>query len=279
MKTEKSIFIAFILNLCFSVFEFFGGILTGSVAIISDALHDIGDAASIGISYFLERKSKRPPDKKYTYGYARYSVIGGAFSTLVLLIGSGAVIYNAVGRIISPSDVNHNGMIAFAVAGVIVNTAAAAFTHHGHSANQKAINLHMLEDVLGWIVVLIGAFVIKFTGFVLIDPLMSVGVAVFILANAIKNLKEITDIFLEKVPDNIDAEELEKRIKGIGNVIDVYDIHILTLDGKKNFITMHVVANADNREIKRKIREVLYEYGINDITLEFEKEKERCNEY
>lgn len=278
MKTEKSIFVAFILNLCFSVFEFFGGIFTGSVAVMSDAVHDIGDAASIGISFFLEKKSKRPPDKKYTYGYERYSVIGGAFSTLILLFGSVVIIYNAIGRIISPVSVNHNGMIAFAIAGVIVNTVAAAFTHHGHSVNQKAVNLHMLEDVLGWIVVLIGAVVIRLTGFVLIDPIMSVGVSLFVLVNAIKTLKEITDIFLEKVPDNIDVEEIESRIKGIGNVIDVYDIRIMTMDGKKNFITMHIVADADNCEIKRKIREELYQYGINTVTVEFEKE-ERCNGY
>ena len=96
MKTEKNILIAFILNLAFSVFEFVGGIITGSVAIMSDAVHDVGDAASIGISYFLEKKSKKQPDEEYTYGYARYSVIGSVITTLILLFGSAFVIYNAV---------------------------------------------------------------------------------------------------------------------------------------------------------------------------------------
>lgn len=149
MKTERNIFIAFLLNLSFSVFEFIGGIITGSVAIMSDAVHDIGDAASIGISFFLEKKSKGKPDEKYTYGYARYSVVGGLITTLILLLGSVMVIYNAVNRIIEPTEIDYTGMIIFAVVGVCVNFCAAIFTREGGSLNQKAVNLHMLEDVLG----------------------------------------------------------------------------------------------------------------------------------
>ena len=120
MKSSQSILIAFIINLIFSIFEFIGGALTGSVAIASDAVHDLGDAVSIGLSYFMERKSKKQPDKNYTYGYARYSVLGGFISTFILLVGSGAVIYNAVLRIFYPSDINYSGMIGFAVVGVAV---------------------------------------------------------------------------------------------------------------------------------------------------------------
>ena len=102
MKTERNILAAFVLNLLLSVFELVGGMMTGSVAIMSDAVHDAGDAASIGLSYFLERKSRRQPDETYTYGYARYSVLGGVITTLILLVGSAAVIINAVARIITP---------------------------------------------------------------------------------------------------------------------------------------------------------------------------------
>jgi len=278
MKTENNILIAFILNLCFSVFEFFGGIFTGSVAIISDAVHDIGDAASIGISYFLERKSKNQPDEEYTYGYARYSVIGGIISTFILLFGSIMVIYNAVGRIINPVPINYDGMIIFAVIGVLVNLAAAFFTRHGDSLNQKAVNLHMLEDVLGWIVVLVGAIVIKFTDFVLIDPIMSIGVATFILINSAKALNEIFEIFLEKAPHNIDVTEIRNHIMHIDGVIDVHHIHIWTMDGNNNYATMHIVTNADNHIIKHKVREELLEHGIFHATLELEAEGERCHE-
>ena len=174
MKTERNIFIAFILNLAFSIFEFAGGIFTGSVAIISDAIHDIGDATSIGVALFLEKKSKKQPDDRYTYGYGRYSVIGSVLTTLILLLGSVLVIYNAVLRMIRPVEINYDGMIMFAIVGVCVNLGAALLTRNGSSLNQKAVNLHMLEDVLGWIVVLIGAIVMRFTNFYLIDPLMSI---------------------------------------------------------------------------------------------------------
>ena len=279
MKSEKNIFIAFILNLAFSVFEFIGGIFTGSVAIVSDAVHDIGDAASIGTSYFLERKSKKQPDDKYTYGYARYSVIGSIITTFILLFGSAVVIYNAILRIINPSEINYNGMIIFAVMGVSVNLIAAMFTRHGDSLNQKAVNLHMLEDVLGWIIVLIGAIIMRFTDFYIIDPIMSIGVALFIFVNAIKNMKEILDIFLEKLPNGIDLEDIKHHLCEIEGVIDVHHVHVWSLDGQSNYATMHIVTNSGaNHTVKELVRKELKEHGISHVTLEIELEGEECHE-
>ena len=278
MKSEKNILIAFILNLAFSVFEFFGGLFTGSVAIVSDAVHDLGDAASIGASYILEKKSRRQPDGKYTYGYARYSVVGGVITTLILLFGSVMVIVNAVGRIINPVEINYNGMIVFAVIGALVNFAAALVTREGDSINQKAVNLHMLEDVLGWIVVLIGAVVMRFTDFKVIDPVLSIGVAVFILVNAVQNLKEVLDVFLEKIPHGIDIDEIKEHILKIDGVLGVHHIHIWTMDGRSNYATMHIVANGDPHEVKHAVREELAEHGIGHATLELEAEGEHCHE-
>ena len=278
MKTEKNILIAFILNLAFSVFEFIGGVFTGSVAIISDAVHDLGDAASIGISYFLEKKSKRQPDEKYTYGYARYSVIGGVLTTMILLFGSVVVIFNALNRIAKPTEINYDGMIIFAVIGACVNFGAAFFTRDGDSLNQKAVYLHMLEDVLGWVVVLVGAIVMRFTDFALIDPIMSIGVAVFILINAIKNLKEAADLFLEKTPHGVEVEEIREHITEIDGVLDVHHIHIWSMDGQANYATMHIVTNSDSHQIKEKVREELQEHGIFHATLELETSDEHCHE-
>ena len=278
MKSEKNIFIAFILNLAFSVFEFIGGIFTGSVAIVSDAIHDFGDAAGIGISYFLEKKSKKQPDEKHTYGYARYSVIGSLITTFILLFGSVTVIYNAINRLINPSEIDYNGMIIFAVVGVCVNFCAAYFTRDGDSLNQKAVNLHMLEDVLGWTVVLIGAIIMRFTDWSFIDPVMSVGVSLFIFINAVRNLKEAIDLFLEKTPHGIDIKEIAEHISEIDGVIGVHHIHIWSMDGQSNYATMHVVTNSDSHKIKETIREELLEHGINHATLELETEDERCHE-
>ena len=278
MKTEKNILFAFILNLTFSIFEFIGGIFTGSVAIISDAVHDIGDATSIGASYFLEKKSKKQPDEKYTYGYARYSVIGSVITTLILLFGSAMVIYNGVLRIINPTEINYNGMLIFAIIGVCVNFGAALITRKGDSLNQKAVNLHMLEDVLGWIVVLIGAIVMSFTDISIIDPLISIGVAIFILINAIKNLGKVLELFLEKTPRNLSISELREHIQKIDGVIDVHHIHVWSIDGYNNYATMHIVANDNAHNIKSKIRDELKEHGIEHVTLELEAENEHCHE-
>ena len=277
MNTEKKILIAFILNLAFSVFEFVGGIFTGSVAIISDAVHDIGDAASIGISYFLEKKSKKQPDETYTYGYARYSVIGSVITTLILLFGSVMVICNAVSRLIHPVQINYDGMIAFAVVGVCVNFAAAFFTREGGSLNQKAVNLHMLEDVLGWVVVLAGAVIMRFTDLAVIDPIMSIGVAVFIFINAIGNLKEAVDLFLEKAPRDIVVEEIREHVAKIDGVLGVHHIHVWSMDGQHNYATMHLVVNGDWKQIKERVREELREHGIGHATLEPEAEGEHCD--
>ena len=278
MKTEKNILIAFLLNFAFSIFEFVGGVVTGSVAILSDAIHDIGDAASIGISYFLEKKSKKQPDETYTYGYARFSVIGGAVTTLILLVGSAVVIFNAVNRIISPTPIHYDGMILLAVIGACVNLGAAFFTRDGHSLNQKAVNLHMLEDVLGWLVVLVGAVVMRFTDFALIDPILSIGVAVFIFINAAGNLKDILELFLEKTPKDIHLNLLKEHISQIDGVLDVHHIHIWSMDRQNNYATMHIVTNADPHTVKHAVREELREHGISHVTLELEKEGEHCHE-
>ncbi|MBQ6538792.1 MAG: cation transporter [Bacilli bacterium] len=273
MKTEKNIFIAFILNISFSIFEFFGGLFTNSVAILSDAIHDLGDALSIGISYFLEKKSKKKADKKYTYGYVRYSVLGGVITTTILLVGSILVIIASVKRLFNPVDINYHGMIIFAVIGVIVNFIAAYTTREGNSINQKAVNLHMLEDVLGWVVVLVGAIIMNFTDIKILDPIMSIGVAIFILVNALKNLKKVLDVFLEKTPNDIDIDELKEHLLKINEVEDIHHIHIWSIDGYNNYATMHIVTKSNNiKEVKKNIREELEEHNICHAILETEDE-------
>ena len=278
MKTEKNIFIAFILNAVFSLFALVGGILIGSTAILSDAIHDAGDAVSIGMSYFLEKKSKKQPDGQYTYGYGRFSVIGSVITTLILLVGSVLVICNAVGRIIHPTPIRYDGMILFALVGVCVNFFAAFFTRHGDSLNQKAVNLHMLEDVLGWLVVLVGAIVMRFTDLAIIDPLMSIGVAVFIFVNALGNLKDAVALFLEKTPHGVDVEEIKHHLTELEGVIDVHHIHVWSMDSYRNFATMHVVATGDAHHVKDLVRHELAEHGIHHVTLELEAEGEHCHQ-
>lgn len=279
MKTEKNILTAFILNLSFSIFELIGGIFTNSISIISDAVHDFGDALSIGISLVLEKISKKKPNETYTYGYVRYSVLGALITTIVLTLGSIFVIIGGIDRILNPETINYDGMIIFAIFGVIINFLAAYFTREGDSLNQKAVNLHMLEDVLGWVVVLIGSILMKFTDISLIDSIMSIGIALFILINAFKNMKSILDLFLEKTPKNISVEEIKKHLLEIRGIIDVHHVHIWSIDGYNNYSTMHVVTDEKNiKELKNKIREEMNEHGICHTTIEIEDKDDICDE-
>lgn len=276
MKTEKRILLAFVLNLAFSAFEFAGGILTGSVAILSDAVHDLGDATGIGVSYVLEKKSKRQPDETYTYGYGRFSVLGSVLATTLLLVGSVVVFYHAVCRLLNPVDIDYNGMILFAVIGVCVNLGASVITRKGASLNQKAVSLHMLEDVLGWAVVLIGAVVMRLTGLTWPDPVLSLGIAMFLAVHGVHHLKEALEIFLEKSP--CDAVSVQERLRKLDGVLDVHHIHIWRMDDRMVCATMHLVT--ENDAVKATVRETLKEYGICHVTLETENEhcrKEQCS--
>lgn len=275
MKTEKNILIAFILNLLFSIIEILGGIFTNSISIIGDAIHDFTDALSIGISYFLEKKSEKKPNDIYTYGYKRYSILGALITTIILLVGSILIIYHSLERIFNPVTINHNGMILIAIVGVIINSLAVYFTKEGDSLNQKAVNLHMLEDVFGWVIVLIGGIIIKFTRITIIDSILSIIVSIFIFIHAISNMKEVLDLFLLKKPSNINIDELKKHLLKIDGIKDIHHLHIWSLDGINNFATLHIVTN---KNIKKEIRSEMKEHGINNVTIEIEDLDEECNE-
>ena len=276
MKTEKNILIAFLLNITFSIFELIGGALTGSIAILTDSLHDIGDALSIGISYVLEKKSKKKADSKHTYGYIRYSVAGSLITLVILLLGSTFVIYESIKRLFNPVTINYDGMIIFAIFGVIVNSVATYATSKGDSLNQKSVNIHMLEDVLGWIVVLIGSILMKFTDITYIDSILSIVVALFILINCAIQFKRIVDIFLEVTPKDIDIKHLREHLLKIDGVLDVHHIHVRSIDGVNNFATLHVVVKKYDTKIKEKVKEELSEHGISHSTVELELDNEKC---
>ncbi|MBE6806111.1 MAG: cation transporter [Ruminococcaceae bacterium] len=279
MKSDLKILVAFLMNFLFSIAEFIGGFFTHSVAISSDALHDLGDSLSIGISYILEKISKRPANSKYTYGFIRFSVLGSLVQTAVLFSGSVIVIYSSILRIINPVEIDYTGMIVMAVFGVVINFAAMLFTHGGKSLNQKAVSLHMLEDVLGWIVVLIGAVIMKFTDISYIDPILSIGVALFSLSHAIHIFIDAMNILLMKAPDDINSDEVIEHLKEIDGVEDVHHLHIWTFDGFAHNVTVHIVTDGDLAAIKHAVRQELAEHGITHSTIEIERSDEHCDSH
>jgi len=275
MDEKENIKLAFFLNLGFSIFELIGGLLTNSISIFSDAIHDFGDSIAIGISYILENLSIKKSDKNYTYGYKRYSVLGALATSLILIISSLVVFFNAFIRLFNPVEINVGGMLLFAIFGILINGYAVYKTSKSVSLNVKTVNLHVLEDVLGWIVVLIGSIVIKFTGWFLIDPLLSIVISFILGYKAIKNLLEVVNIIVEKVPENIDVDEIMSEVNKLSNVLDVHHVHVWSLNEEEVLLTMHVlvdknVTKKNYEKVKQSIKEYLVSKGINHSTIEFE---------
>lgn len=281
-KSSKNIFVAFLLNLFFSVIEFVGGIFTNSISIISDSVHDFGDAISIAVAWILEKKSEKKPDAKYTFGYARYSVLGAFITSMVLLVGAIFMIYNAIIRIINPVEVNYDGMLALGVLGLVINGLGALVTSNGNKINEKAVSLHLLEDVLGWIAVLVVSIVMKVFDVPMLDPILSIGITIYILKHVVQNLKGVFEIFLEKAPGNSKFEEFKSELIEENNVIkDIHHVHVWSADGVNTYAMMHVVVPDDIEvkdiiEVKRKINHEASHYNIVHVTIEIEFESEIC---
>ena len=238
----------------------------------------LGDAVSVGLSYILERLSKRGCDKRHSYGYARYSVLGSAITMLILTFSSVLMIVSAVQRIIQPGEVDYSGMIVLAIVAIVLKSVAALVTRSRGTLNQTAISLHMLEDVLSWVIVLVGAIIMNFTDISIIDPIMSIGVALFILYNAIRYLRSILVIFLEKTPDGIELDKIEQEVLGIKGVSGVHHIHVRSMDGFNNYATLHVVVDRYSHEVKEEVKHKLAQLGIAHATVELELKGEECEE-
>ncbi|MDT0644673.1 cation diffusion facilitator family transporter [Zunongwangia sp. F363] len=278
----KNLKIAFFLNLAFTILEFIGGLYVNSIAIISDAVHDLGDSLSLGTSWYLDNKSKQKADNKFSFGYRRFSLLGALINSLVLIGGSIYVIYEAVGRILEPEHSNAEGMIIFAVVGVAVNGFAAWKLSSGKTLNEKVVSWHLMEDVLGWVAVLIVAIVLKFQDIHYLDPALSLLITIYILWNVFKRLKETLFIFLQGAPKDIDSEEIKAKIKKITNVASLHHVHIWSLEGENHVFTAHIKLNNITEfrqllEVKEKVKDLLQEYNFDHYTIETELDTESCS--
>ncbi|KGN99910.1 cobalt transporter [Porphyromonas macacae] len=276
-NTEGNILLAFFLNLGFALIELIGGILTGSIAILSDALHDFGDSISLGVAWRLEHLAKKGRDSHYSYGYKRFSLLGAIFISSVLIIGSVFVIYASIQRLMAPKEPNVQGMVILAVVGVLVNGFAAFRLSGSHSLNERSVRLHMLEDLLGWIAVLIVSIVMLFWNVPILDPLLSLGITAWILYNVYFNIRDSFKILLQGIPSDVDVDKIVGEIQEIEHVISLHDIHLWTLDGENHIITIHVVydSNAISTpvhlfELKEKVRERLTAFGLKHATIEMD---------
>ncbi|MDH5474976.1 MAG: cation diffusion facilitator family transporter [Cyclobacteriaceae bacterium] len=281
-NATKNIKTAFFLNLLFTIIEVFGGLYTNSIAILSDAVHDLGDTISLGLSWYFQHLSRKKRDNTYSYGYKRFSLLGAIITSIILLVGSLFILSETIPRLINPEQANAEGMMLLAILGVIVNGAAVLRLRNGSSINEKVVSLHLWEDVLGWLAVLVGSIVMHFWDLPIIDPLLSAGIAVYILVNIYKNLKQSFQIILQGIPKHIDIGKVEKLITNMEEVHSVHDCHVWTMDGEYNVFTAHVVLysnyDIDSLEkVKASIKLNLQNKDIHHITIEFENaENELC---
>ncbi len=276
---ESNIGIAFLLNISFTIIELIGGYMTNSVAIISDAVHDFGDSISLGMAWYFQKISKKEKTDKYTYGYKRFSLLGAIINSIVLVVGSIYIITEAVPRLFAPQETSAKGMFALAIVGIIINGAAVLKTRTGDSINERVVSLHMMEDVLGWAAVLVGSVIMHFTGLTIIDPILSIGIAGFVLFNVYGNIKDVLPILLQGTPEHIDLNHIVEHVMELGEVEEVHDIHIWSLDEEYNIMTIHVVLKDWLEEeqivkLKSKIRSILEDEGVQHSTIEFESKNE-----
>lgn len=282
LTTTDNIKVAFALNLGFAVLELIGGLLINSVAILSDALHDLGDSISLGLAWFFENYSKRGSDEKFPFGYGRFSLLSALINAVVLVLGSYIILSEAIKRLMEPEPTQPLGMIGFALLGIVVNGAAVLRLKGEESQNAKVVGWHLLEDVLGWALVLIGGILLFFFDLPVIDPLLAIVLSIYVLFNVLKNLKVTLELFLQRVPRNIDLEYIKSELCNCANVSSAHDTRVWSLDGERHVLSTHLViaedaSKEDILRIKRECKESLYQRTkLSHITIEIEFPSEAC---
>ncbi len=280
--STSSIKVAFWLNFTFTIIEIIGGLYTNSIAILSDALHDFGDTVALGLAWFLEKFSKKKRDKRYSYGYGRFSLLAAFINGLILMLGSVFILYEAIPRLFNPVQPDATGMMWLAIGGIVFNGAAVFKMQSGKTQNEKIVSWHLMEDVLGWVAVFIGSLIMKFWNVPIVDALLSVGFTVFILINVFKNFLATVRIFLQAIPTNINENAIVKEVAKLAHVKSVHDTHLWSIDGEKTVFTLHVVVEPNLSEgkiieLKKSIRLIGSNYKVHHITVEVEFEQENCS--
>jgi len=244
---------AFFLNVTFTIIEFIGGWLTNSTAIMADAVHDLGDSLSIGFAWILSRFSDKEASDKFSYGYRRLTLFGALINSIVLIIGSIWILFEAIPRLSNPEMPVVEGMLGLAILGVAVNA------------------------------VLIVSIVLLFVDLPILDPLLSIGFTLFILFNVFKNLKSTIVLFLQAAPDEETQESIKQSLTNLPEVNGVHHLHFWSLDGESHVLTAHIelVEKTDVDELiklKEQVAKRLSAYRLSHTTIEFEFPKETCRD-
>tara|TARA_Y100001936_G_C16090683_1_gene685928 strand:- start:2144 stop:3022 length:879 start_codon:yes stop_codon:yes gene_type:complete len=277
----KNLLLAFVLNFIFCIVEFIGGYLTNSIAITSDALHDLGDSIALLFAYFSEKLSLKHPDKKFTYGYRRFSVISALINGFILLVGSSYIIYESVLRIGDPEPVAPQGMLALGILGVVVNGYAAFKLSKGDGLNQKMVMYHLLEDLMGWGAVIIVSIVLHFYPWYFLDSILSILISLIILKGVYKNFLKVGSILLQKFPHDLEMEKIVAAVMKLEHVVDLHAVRGWSIDDLNHTLSFHVVVPNNTMieqldVLKARIKKLLTQHNVKYSSIEFEGEKYKC---
>ncbi|MEX2785245.1 cation diffusion facilitator family transporter [Streptococcus sp. H49] len=269
-QSSSRIFIAFLANFCFALIEMVFGRLFNSSAILADAVHDFGDALAIGTSYYFERISKRRSDYKYTLGYLRFSLLGALMTAVILILGSVFVLVENVPKLFNPEPVNYRGMFILGLIAIVVNVIASRVLNSDASEHESVLSLHFLEDILGWLAVIIVSLVLRFTDWYFLDPLLSIIIAGFILSQALPKFIKNLSVFLERSPANFDIRQIEKDILKLDSVRAINQLNVWSLDGRRNIAMVHLLVTSDCNEqlIKDQVHHIFHAYNIIESAVE-----------
>ena len=271
-KASRNMKTVFFINIIFSALEFFFGVLFNSAAILSDAVHDLGDAISIGLAWFFQKISTREANEEYSFGHQRFSSLGALITGTVLLGGSAVLIINTIPQLFNPQPVNYEGMFWLAIFAIAANGYSAWLISKGSSANESMLNLHLLEDVLGWIGVLIVSVVVRFTGWYILDPILSLAIASFIIYKTWPLFSKTAKVFLEAVPEDIDIEDIKEPILSLPAVHNLSHLHIWSIDGEEHAmsVTLSTESMTDEgyEDLKNAVRLIVAPQNVTHTTIE-----------
>jgi cobalt-zinc-cadmium efflux system protein len=273
----RRVVIALVLTGTFMVVEVIGGILSGSLALLADAGHMLTDTMALALAAVAFQVSKRPADTTLTYGYQRFQILAAFVNGLSLLLIVGWILYEAVNRFIAPREVMGETMLIVAVAGLVVNIVSFTVLHGGdrENLNIRGAALHVAGDLLGSVAAIVAAVVIIYTGWMQIDPILSIAVAILILKSAWVLVKRSAHVLLEGAPEWLDVDAMREHLSGkIPELASIHHVHVWGLTPQDLMLTMHVCVSTQPenptdviRRVKAQLRE---EYGIGHSTIEIE---------
>jgi len=277
-SNQRRVFWAFLLTAGFMAAEVAGGLISGSLALLADAGHMLADAAALGLAWTAFLISKRPSDVKRSYGYHRFQVLAAFVNGLALAAIAAWIVFEAIGRLATPSPILGGVMLVVAVIGLAVNLAAFAVLHGGDrtNLNLRGALAHVAGDILGSIAAIVAAGVILTTGWTPIDPILSMLVALLIVRSAWKLIIQSAHILLEGTPDWLDVETLSAELVAeVPEVVDIHHVHAWSLDTDRPMLTLHATVRPefDNHITLGRIKDVLKtRYGVTHSTIQIEPE-------